>query len=112
MLADHHGDMAEEGFLANRLFDAVASGARVVSDPVAGTELFEGAVQAYASIEELGLLCSAAGRDRFPDDTGLAAIADRVAGAHSFDARAAQLLADVVPVWRRKALPSLPRPTD
>ena len=38
VLADHWGDMAREGFLANRLFDAVASGVRVVSDPVPGLE--------------------------------------------------------------------------
>ena len=53
VLADHWGDMAREGFLANRLFDAVASGVRVVSDPVPGLGVFEGAVQAYSSLEEL-----------------------------------------------------------
>src|SRR5262249_13863990 len=43
LLNDHWPDMAEQGFYSNRLFDAVAAGARVVSDPVAGIpELFGG----------------------------------------------------------------------
>lgn len=36
VLADHWSDMAKHGFVANRVFDAVASGARVISDHVAG----------------------------------------------------------------------------
>jgi spore maturation protein CgeB len=46
--------MAREGFLSNRLFDAVASGAAVVSDPAAGlTEVFSDCVSMYHSAEEL-----------------------------------------------------------
>ena len=102
VLADHHDDMARQGFLANRLFDAVASGARVVCDRVAGTELFEGAVQVYADVEELGLLCGPQGRDRFPDDEQMRRIADRVAAAHSFDHRAERLLGEALAVWERR----------
>ncbi|WP_205474246.1 glycosyltransferase [Nocardioides sp. SYSU D00038] len=98
VLADHWADMTAAGFLANRLFDAVASGARVVSDAVPGLEIFEGAVQPYHSVEELALLCSPEGRDRFPDDEQMGEIADRVARDHSFDARAATLLDDVLRV--------------
>lgn len=36
VLADHWSDMAQHGFIANRVFDAVASGARVISDDVTG----------------------------------------------------------------------------
>lgn len=36
VLADHWPDMARHGFIANRVFDAVASGARVVCDDVTG----------------------------------------------------------------------------
>lgn len=36
VLADHWPDMARHGFIANRVFDAVAAGARVISDDVAG----------------------------------------------------------------------------
>jgi hypothetical protein len=36
VLADHWPDMARHGFIANRVFDAVACGARVLCDEVAG----------------------------------------------------------------------------
>lgn len=38
VLADHWPAMAAEGFVANRVFDALACGARVVCDPVLGIE--------------------------------------------------------------------------
>jgi glycosyltransferase involved in cell wall biosynthesis len=95
VLSDHWSDMGRHGFLSNRLFDAVASGARVVSQPIEGLELFEGAVQPFSDAEELAFLCSPEGRTRFPDDDTLADIADRVAREHSFDARAATLVSDV-----------------
>ena len=103
VIADHWGDMAREGFLANRLFDAVASGARVVSDPVPGLEVFDGAVQAYKSRDDLRSLCGPDGRERFPSDQEMAVIADRVAAEHSFDKRAGQLLEAVAPIWAKKA---------
>ena len=36
VLADHWPDMAQRGFIANRVFDAVAAGAAVISDAVVG----------------------------------------------------------------------------
>jgi GT2 family glycosyltransferase len=93
VLNDHWADMARDGFLSNRLFDAVASGARVVTDEVdADLSLFGGAVQAYRDVADLGVLCSPAGRDRFPDDAARREIAGRMAREHSFDARAHQLV--------------------
>lgn len=102
VLSDHWPDMGRHGFLSNRLFDAVASGARVVSEPVEGLELFGGAVQPFHDVDELALLCRPEGRDRFPDDATMAEIADRVAREHSFDARAATLLGDVQPILDRR----------
>lgn len=92
VLADHWSDMAAEGFIANRLFDAVAAGARVVCDPIDGLEVFRGAVQAYHSPEELGVLCSPEGRSRFPSPAEMEEISNDVAAAHSFDRRAQELL--------------------
>ena len=34
VLNDHHDAMRADGFVSNRLFDAVASGARVITDPI------------------------------------------------------------------------------
>lgn len=90
VLNDHWTDMAEQGFLSNRLFDAVASGARVVTDPVHGIELFGGAVRAYHSAEELReLLTSDAG---WPSDAARRTIVERIRTEHTFDARADELI--------------------
>ena len=102
VLADHHRDMAEHGFVANRIFDAVASGARVVSDEVPGlADLFGGAVQVYRSVDDLARLASPEGAAQaFPGPRELREIARRVAAEHSFAARAATLLKDVLELRR------------
>lgn len=66
VLNDHWPEMARLGFVSNRIFDALAAGAMVVTDPVEGLErLFDGAVLTYRGREELrGLV------DRYLDDAG------------------------------------------
>jgi len=104
VLNDHWQDMAAEGFVSNRLFDAVACGARVVSDEVAGLdELFSGLVQVYRSVDDLRRLCGPRGRDAFPDDETRQTIAKRVRSEHSFDARARQLLDAALRVRERRS---------
>jgi hypothetical protein len=96
VLNDHWKDMAVHGFLSNRLFDAVACGARVVSDSVEGlSELFGPAVQTYAGVDDLAALIDPAS-DRWPDPATMADVAREVAAKHSFVARARTLLADVL----------------
>jgi GT2 family glycosyltransferase len=54
VVADHHGSMRTKGFVANRLFDVLASGGLVLSDDVAGlSELFGDLVPTYANPEQL-----------------------------------------------------------
>lgn len=98
VLNDHWSDMAAEGFISNRLFDAVASGARVVSDEVEGIdELFDGAVQTYSSPADLAKMVDPEYRDAiFPDAEERLRIAERVAKEHSFLARASELLQAVL----------------
>lgn len=90
VLNDHHREMAERGFLSNRLFDAVAAGARVVSDPALGiSEIFGPSVVTYRESGELAEIY----RDPkafFPSDT---IDAQRVRAEHDFRARARQLIA-------------------
>lgn len=87
VLADHWDDMRERGFVANRLFDAVASGAAVVSDDVPGLDgLFGGSVRTYRDVHELPAVVEAA--RQAPRSTG----ADAVAG-HTFLDRARRLVA-------------------
>ncbi|HWT90823.1 MAG TPA: glycosyltransferase, partial [Solirubrobacterales bacterium] len=55
VLCDHWDDMREHGFVSNRIYDALACGATVISDAVPGLERFEG-VRTYSTPEELAAL--------------------------------------------------------
>ena len=93
VLNDHWPDMAREGFLSNRLFDAAATGTRIISDPAAGLEdVFADTVRTYASPEELRALLRAPRDEAFASVEERAALAARIAHEHSFDARAAVLI--------------------
>jgi O-antigen biosynthesis protein len=64
VLNDHWEDMREHGYISNRVYDALACGALVLSDDVPGlTERFGDAVVVYRSARELHDLV-----DRFLDD--------------------------------------------
>ncbi len=59
VLNDHWEDMRTSGFISNRLFDAAASGARVITDAVEGLPAtFGDSVQVYRSQEDLVRLSS------------------------------------------------------
>ena len=54
LLNDHWDDMREYGIISNRIFDALAVGAFVISDEVSGMdEIFQGAVVTYHDREDL-----------------------------------------------------------
>lgn len=96
VLNDHWADMARLGFYSNRLFDAAASGARVVSDPVDGLEeVFGPSVRTYQSVDELQALL-APETTQWPSQETLKANVARIAKEHSFEARAKVLLKDVL----------------
>lgn len=109
VLSDHFEDMRRDGFLANRLFDAAASGARVITDDVPGLgDLFGDSVQVYRSREELVRLATAPDPDEvFGDDEARRRVAERVRREHSFDARARRLVEIAAEVGARAA-PSAP----
>ena len=95
VLNDHWPDMLSAGFVSNRVFDAVACGARVVTDDLGGIEeLFPGSVRRFGSPRELAELAT-------PPYPGFAGRARRLANAkaaavdHSFDKRASELLTAV-----------------
>jgi hypothetical protein len=94
VLNDHFDDMRREGFLSNRLFDAVASGARVITDDVVGLgELFGSSVRVYRDRDELARLCDPAVREEaFGSADARLATARRVGREHSFAARARVLV--------------------
>lgn len=98
LVNDHWTDMREWGFLSNRLFDALASGAFVVSDGVDGlAEAFGDAVPTFDSAESLGELLA-----HFRDDAnrrqelavrGMSIVRDR----HTFDVRALEFAELIAP---------------
>ena len=54
VLNDHWADMAREGFVSNRIFDALATGAPVVSDSVPGlSDSLGGLVRTYETPDDL-----------------------------------------------------------
>ncbi|ROP26704.1 glycosyltransferase [Pseudokineococcus lusitanus] len=92
VLNDHWEDMRRSGFASNRLFDAAASGARVVSDHVEGLgDVVGPLVRTYADERELLALVDE-GPAGFPPDAERARLGRRVGELHSFDARARVLL--------------------
>ncbi|MBI1379317.1 MAG: glycosyltransferase [Frankiales bacterium] len=105
VLCDHWADMAREGFAANRLFDAVASGTRVVSDDVAGAaEVFGPLVHVYRDRDDLAAVVGAARDEAFLADDERRARAAEFGVAHSFDARAATLLEHALRVRRDRGI--------
>lgn len=94
VLNDHWDDMRVDGFLSNRLFDAAASGARVITDDVHGLDgLFGRSVQVARDVDDLRRLATSSDPDSiFGDDDERRAVAHRVHAEHSFDARARTLL--------------------
>ena len=99
VLNDHWPDMAEQGFFSNRLYDAAATGAFVISDEIAGlSEEFDGGIVAYRDPADLRDLI-----DRFLGDPEARRVhAERARGAvlgrHSFDMRIEKLLRQIEPI--------------
>lgn len=93
VLNDHWDTMRDAGFLSNRLFDAVACGARVISDRVESLdEVFENFVATYDSPESLRDAVLALSTESSARQEERRSFARRIAALHSFDARAAEIL--------------------
>jgi O-antigen biosynthesis protein len=107
VLNDHWEDMRADGFLSNRLFDAAASGARIITDDVAGLDgLFGRSAQVVRSSEELAQLAGAPDLDAvFGDDDERVEVARRIHRDHSFDARAHTLVATALELGGGSANP-------
>ena len=95
VLNDHHLDMRRDSFASNRLFDAAACGARILSDRIDGLEIFGGLVLPFDNERELARLVQPP-YDAFPDSAARRVIAEQVMAEHSFDKRAETLVDDAV----------------
>jgi len=93
LLNDHWDTMREWGFVSNRIFDALACGTPVISDPVAGLgELFGDAVVTVENPVGLRAAVDAALADPEAARARAARGGDAVRAAHTFTHRADQLL--------------------
>ena len=98
VLNDHWRTMQAWGFASNRLFDVLACGTPVISDPVDGVdELFDGAVLEYRTSAELQALVDEVLRDRRHALERAERGRMTVLGKHTFDHRARQLLSQLGP---------------
>ena len=93
LLTDHWDTMHEWGFVANRLFDALACETPVVSEDFPEiAELFQGAVLTYREPGDLEPLVRAALADRAAARERAARGRELIVARHTFDHRAAQLI--------------------
>lgn len=92
VLNDHWDDMRRAGFVSNRLFDAVASGSRVLSDPIAAGEALFARSVAYCEPAEVALRLGEPWDANWPGEAERRANAERIRAEHSFDQRARVLL--------------------
>jgi len=93
VLNDHWQTMQTWGFVSNRVFDVLACGVPLISDPVPGmAELLDGAVLEYHGVDELQTLVAQV----LAEPEAARARAERgrqaVLRAHTFDHRARELL--------------------
>lgn len=98
VLNDHWGDMRELGIISNRVYDALACGAFVVSDWVPGIDQeFDGAVATYETRDELHAILERA----LADPAGRAAAGERgraaVLARHTFAHRVERILEELLP---------------
>ena len=92
VLNDHWPQMAQEGFLSNRLFDAAATGTRVLSDEAQGLrEVFGDGIVTWRDEAELTSLLRRPREEVFPSREQRRELAAHIAREHSFDARALRL---------------------
>ncbi len=96
VLSDHWSDMAKNGFIANRIFDAAASGARVISDYVPGSKkIFGSSLLEFQTQKELSKLIDRDLESKFGKQSELDENAKMIQDQHSFDKRAEVLLSSV-----------------
>jgi glycosyltransferase involved in cell wall biosynthesis len=93
VLNDHWQDMQLNGFVSNRLFDACACAAPVISDFVAGLEVFEDLVSVLPPEQPLGPLVRRVLDEAPALRSRRVALAQRIIAEHSFATRAKEIVA-------------------
>jgi GT2 family glycosyltransferase/spore maturation protein CgeB len=96
VLNDHWEDMKKHGLLSNRLFDAAAAGARIISDEIDGLdEIFGGLVLTYTTPDDLKAKVQGLLKETEQDRAKRLDLAKHIREHHSFDARMRRMMAVV-----------------
>ncbi len=96
ILSDHWDDMRMHGFISNRLFDAAACGAVIISDHTEGLDdVFGDLVRTYSHRDELAEVVQQAIDQSESTREAREELARAIERDHSFDARAQRLSATI-----------------
>ncbi len=99
VLNDHWPDMAELGFISNRVFDAAAAGAFVLTDRVADLDaVFDLALPTYSTAEELAELTHHYLGDAESRIAAARKLHSAVLADHTFENRASTMIKHVEPL--------------
>ncbi len=105
LLNDHWDTMREKGFISNRLFDAAACGATIVSDKISGLEeVFGDKISTYNSEEDLPKVVEECLQQKSQNLGEKLELAKYVRENHSFEKRVKEILKVIEQLNEQKML--------
>ncbi|NEP73002.1 MAG: tetratricopeptide repeat protein [Okeania sp. SIO2G4] len=105
LLNDHWDTMLEKGFISNRLFDAAACGATIISDKIAGLEkVFGDKIYTYNSQEYLSKVIENCLQQKSQNGGGKLELAKYIRENHSFEKRVGEMLGTIETLNEEKML--------
>lgn len=105
VLSDHWNDMRAHGFISNRIFDATAAGARIVTDDVPGIRaLFGETIGVFKDAKSFRNEIDRLEKDERRLAAGRKRLSHKVRTMHNFDARIRQLLRIVENISKRRSI--------
>ena len=105
LLNDHWDTMRQKGFISNRLFDAAACGATIVSDKISGLEkVFGNKISTYSSREDLPKVVEGCLQQKSQNVGEKLELAKYVRENHSFEKRVEEILETIEKLNQEKML--------
>ena len=103
LLNDHWDTMREKGFISNRLFDAAACGATIISDKIAGLEkVFGDKISTYNSRQDLPKVVEDCLQQKSQNGGDKLELAKYIRDNHSFDKRVGEMLEAIATLHKKK----------
>ncbi|MGD1808720.1 tetratricopeptide repeat protein [Dapis sp. BLCC M126] len=103
LLNDHWDTMLEKGFISNRLFDAAACGATIISDKISGLEkVFGNKISTYNSQEDLPKVAEDCLHKKSQNGGEKLELAKYIRDNHSFEKRVREILEAIATLHQKK----------